>query len=521
MEEIGERFARRKALVLFTAAATTAILRLSLLWLIPVPVPTAHDEFSYLLAADTFAHGRVTNTSHPMWVFFETIHVNQHPNYMSKYPPGQGLLLAVGELLGQPWIGVLLGMTAMCVSVVWMLQGWLPPSWALLGGVLVVLRFAAFNYWIDSYWGGSLAATGGALTMGALPRLFRRPRSLYAVELAIGLTMLAYSRPVEGLVFSLPLAVVFCAWLLRARPPWSAKLWKGVVPLAVVMGATMSWLGYYNWRNTGDPLLFPYLVYERAYFTSPPLLVQRLPAARQFLNPQLTDQSEDQRAEYREHRARMLLTIWRRTRGFLLFLCGPLLAAPLITLPWLLRDLRMRLLWVQLLICWFVLMAITFFSVHYAAPLTATVFALAMQGMRHLRRWHWGETPVGILFTRAIVLVCMALVPAHLGKTWFDVHHGVVWADTSMYARADIAGKLKATPGEHLVIVRYATGHDVHDEWVYNAADVDHAKVVWARQIPGVDLKPLLKYFHDRRVWIVEPDSHDIQLRDYPAPQTP
>src|SRR5438034_9017722 len=107
----------------------------------------------------------------------------------------------------------------MCSAICWMLQGWLSDGWALLGGFLAVLRFGVLGYWANSYWGGAAGAIGGALVVGALPRMQSSHRVRDAMIMGFGLVVLANSRPYEGLVLSLPVAVALCVWLFSQRAP--------------------------------------------------------------------------------------------------------------------------------------------------------------------------------------------------------------------------------------------------------------------------------------------------------------
>jgi hypothetical protein len=502
-------------------ALAPIVLRLSLLWLIPVPEPVKHDEFSYLLAADTFAHGRLTNPPHPLWIFFDTFHVNQHPTYMSKYPPAQGAVLALGQVLGHPWIGVLLSVSAMCAATLWMLQGWFPPRWALLGATLVLLRLGIFSYWMNSYWGGAVAATGGALVMGAMPRIFRRPRPRDALLLGLGAAILANSRPFEGFVFFVPVMVALVIWLFGKRSPsWRVTLPRVVLPLGAILLLTAIFIGYYNWRGTGNPALFPYTVNERTYVSTPLFVWQKARAPVGRLNPQMDAYYNSWApAEWSKFRVDSVRHGLRGARllvlNFIYFFMWPELCVPLLALPWVLQDKRMRFVLIQTLICFAGFLFVGWFQPHYAAALTASVFILLVQMMRHLRRWRFQGRPVGIGLSRVVVLFSLLLCSS-LPRAASLIRA----APSGGEDRAQLLAQLSANPGEHLVIVRYGRQHDVHQEWVYNRANIDAAKVVWAREIPGVDIRPLLNYFRGRQVWLVEPETVPPQLSAYSAPQT-
>ena len=519
LEVLGSRLAHHQRLVIVAIAALTIVLRLSLLWILPVPIPVIQDEFSYLLAADTFAHGRLTNPPSPFWIFFDEVHVNQLPTYMSKYPPAQGAILAIGQLLGHPFIGVVLSAAIMCAAILWMLQGWLPPEWALLGGTLVLLRLGIFTYWIDSYWGGAVTAIGGALVLGTLPRIlhFQRPRD--AVLLALGAAILLNSRPFEGAILCLPVAVVLLVWLCgRCRPPWRAVLPRVVAPLLAVAVPCALFVLYYNWRLTGNALLFPYLLNDRLYFRTPDFIWSKAMPPLHYANAQFeafyNGWSRNywlaNRMDTFPHLLRHLAMV---TAKFVYFFLWPELCVPLLALPWLLRDRRVRLVVFEAVFCFLALLPVVWFEPHYAAPAVAAVFAVVTQGLRHLRRWKVDGRPVGIGLSRVVVLAAVILALLHQRAGTFSPTANA--ATPRITYRAQFAARLNSLPGQHLVIVRYGPVSTEAGEWIYNGADRDRAKIVWARDIPGLDIGPLLRHFSGRRVWLAEPDAAIPRLGPY------
>jgi len=65
------------------------------------------------------------------------------------------------------------------------------------------------------------------------------------------------------------------------------------------------------------------------------------------------------------------------------------------------------------------------------------------------------------------------------------------------------------------VIVHYEPQHDTDWEWMYNDADIDHSKVVWARDMGAAQNEELIDYFKNRRVWAIDADEDTPQLFPY------
>ena len=507
----------RTACVWAVGGAVIAI-RMMLLPLVPVPIPVLHDEFSYLLGADTFAAGRLTNPPHPMWVHFETFHVNMQPTYQSMYPPAQAMVLALGQkLTGNPWAGVLLSVALMCAVFCWMLQGWMPPQWALLGGLFAVMRYGIFSYWINSYFGGAVAAIGGALLLGALPRLRRNLTLRHTILFVAGLVILANSRPLEGLLFSLPFLFALLYEMWRSPLPRRRLLLHVFLPGVLLLASAAGWMLYYNWRGTGHPLTMPYSLNQVTYHFSRPLFFQKPYPIATYRHPEM-------RAFYLFHELPDVLrshSLWgiqllmgQKFFCYYTFMVWPFL---LLFVPGILLAARRPELRVVLLAIFLMTIGLTVQiwpgHGHYAAPASGAVLLILLCALRSLRAS--GRTHLQ-WFSRAIVLGMLVwmLVPI-ADRLWnpfsFDNY---CLADLTTIPRQVECERLRAhlsqLPGQHLVLVHYHFGDVPSQDWIYNRADIDNSKIVWARDMGPQANQELLHYYPNRQVWYIDHSSGPV-----------
>jgi hypothetical protein len=333
----------------------------------------------------------------------------------------------------------------------------------------------------------------------------------------VGLVVLANSRPFEGLVLSLPVLALLLAWLAgKRRPPLGVALGRVALPLGLVLLPAGAAMGYYNYRITGDPLRLPYQLHEARYAVAPLFLWQGLRPEPSYNYPVLRSFHAGWACEaYREHdspaafarlSAGKVRVLWK-------FFLGATLAVPLVALGWVVRDPWFRFAALAGGVLLAGMLLLTGVIPHYAAPAAGLVYLLVVQGLRHLRAWRWRGRPVGRRLACGVVLNSALLCVAAVGYAAWTFVPGD-WAQE----RAALLRRLRETPGEHLVIVRYSPGHREDQEWVYNEADIDRARVVWARERGhGLD-RALLEYFRGRSVWLLEADVAPPKLLPYPIP---
>ena len=257
---------------------------------------------------------------------------------------------------------------------------------------------------MNSYWGGAVAATGAALVLGALPRIWEHQRPRDAVIFGLGAGILATSRPVEGLDFLRSArrgacCGGCCAGRIRAHARCAKRV---LVPLAAILACVVGFVAYYNWRVAGSPLVFPHFI-ERGSTSARPFFCGSMTSRRSptpirnstisitiFCPACIRPAGRRPKANW-SGSLTDLLAIFSRARR---------LSIPFLALPWVLKDLANRLLLVQVALSVFGLWIVVYYHAHYAAPLMATLVVLMMQGMRAVRGWRFRGHAIGAGLTR-------------------------------------------------------------------------------------------------------------------------
>jgi hypothetical protein len=511
IEPWARRLSRRTVWCMLLLAALPVVLRLALLRHHPVPTPDLYDEFGHLLVADTLRHFRLANPAHPMSRFFETLFVLQQPSYSSIYPVGQGLALAIGwTLFGVPWAGVLLATAAFCALCYWMLRGWTTPEWALTGGALAVMEFGPLCQWMNTYWGGALAASAGCLVFGALPRLRDRYRVRDALLLGAGLAIHLLTRPYETIFLGAAVLLYF--------KPWRAAPVAGLVLLPAVVLTLAQ-----NRAVTGSWTTLPYALSQYQYGVPAALTFQPDPVPHHLL-------TREQELDYKmqsgfrgsgpETLGKYLVRLEYRVRYYRFFFLPPLYIA---LIAFLFRLCERRYLWAAGSVLLLAL-GINFFPAfqfHYMAAVSGVFVLMSVAGLEQLAKWNAEAAAV-------LVILCVSHFVFWYGvhaigddpalrayETWDAINH------TNPERRLAIRDQLAGLPGKQLVFVRYWPQHIFQDEWVYNRAAIDDARVVWARDLGPEEDEKLKQYYPDRKVWLLEPDARPPRLSPYVKPEPP
>jgi len=478
-----------------------------------LPEPSIHDEFAYLLQADTFAHGRLTNPPHPYWQFFETFHVIQQPTYAAKFPPGQGIALALGQKLGHPIIGAWLSVAAGAMAVTWMLLAWMPSRWALLGGLLTAVSPVVY-WWSQTYWGGGVAMIGGALVAGGAARIARGPpRASVGFIAGIGAGILANSRPFEGMIICLIVGILVVISGYRRgslKPMLTRALPAAILVLSLFAPAML----YYNWRVTGDPWKMPYELHREQYMVAPLMFWEKpnvppkydYEVFRKFYADQEYAEYLKQNtfkgylagvAEKLGHLKDYYLSPWTIIIPLLLALfvvrkshaarwsliaCSGLLLIHFISTPWM--------------------------RIQYTAPAIGFFFALVMVGLRHLTTLRWRNLPIGS--AAAGVLVITQII---VGVTW-----PIRWIKYDRPIAADlrpaVLKQAAQSKDKQLIFIRYGPDHSPEIELVFNSADIDSSDIIFARDRGLEEDAKLAAYFHGRSTWSLDIDNVRVIPKD-------
>lgn len=469
------------------------------------PLPRAFDEFSYLLASETFANGRLTNPPYPLPEAVQTIHVLQQPTYASKYLPGHGLFLALGTLLGgSPRLGQWLAFATMGGALFWMLSAWLSRRAAFITMSLFVLILADTD-WASGYWGASEAVAGSALIFGAIARLRHGPRPALGVLTGAGAMLLALTRPLEGLAVCILPAGYLAWWVLFGNnAERKLRVTRFALPCALVLTLGMTFLAANNKAVTGDVMRLPYAHYEKTAAGAPPFIWQAVNAPRGELRANEEMRLRIDLGSYNGMRENWLASMWARASaqslGFYLPQAAFALVLVLLPLAW-----RRRSLWLVAASAMAVGIAIgtsSFYLPHYLAPALPPLLILYGVACGVAARIKWSAHRVG---RAAIVGLTITLGAIGVWRIFSHTPLEQAMMQPIYWTRQRdaVAQRILSHPGKHVVFVRYASSYKSQNEWVQNGANLSRSPVLWVHDLGEPTNAALQQLEVDRRAWLV------------------
>ena len=309
-----------------------------------------------------------------------------------------------------------------------------------------------------------MPAIGGALMLGALPRIQRTFRLRDFLWLALGMAILANSRPYEGLLVCVP-ALAALVWSFWKKPHPRTSLLRRAAPAMLLLLGTLAFMGYYNQRVFGHALTPPYQADRAMYASAPHFVFQkarlepvyRHRVLREFYSGWELHWFEDMQTPQGFFRKTV-----KKLGIAVLFYFGTVLLVPLVMLPKAILDRRIRFLFITGGVFAVGLGVETWLLPHYIAPFAAGVYAILLQCMRHLRACRPRGRSAGLLIVRTIPVLCVVLA---LVRLYAQPLHIELPGPKSLTAygipplgaaRARVLKQLANRPGNQLAIVRYS-----------------------------------------------------------------
>ena len=133
---------------------------------------------------------------------------------------------------------------------------------------------------------------------------------------------------------------------------------------------------------------------------------------------------------------------------------------------------------------------------HYQAPIAGLAISLIVFGLRYL-------DGAGLFRIRGSHLLRALIALSFLGFLWGIGESTLNARKTRNSDRFQSELLIEAVPGEHLVLVRFGPRMGNGDEWLFNMADLENSRIIWARDSSPQARKALLDYYPNRKVWIL------------------